>query len=246
MKSLIPLYVGLAILSAEPPVATVKTGTITGTVDQPRQVTAVSAVDRATDKKYAGKLDAKTGRFTIDGLPLGHRYDCQIDFVGARLEGVNFKVPRSDYEEEQPLSEEDRATIKEKVRGLNQFEDVVEILAVEGNIQHAVILLNKVRTKPFYGSKAGEVIWRAELWHFERPEETWVKTTDELFGVLYRERLAKTDFDKKSVTFDARLGGLEVTRKQPRVDLEAIKLPDKKPGIRLRAGKAEVSGRNAR
>src|SRR5207244_589645 len=78
-------------------------GTITGTTDKPATVTAITAVDRATDKKFSGKLDAKTGRFTISGLPLSAAYDLQIDFTGARLEGVNLQVPRSDYEEEQPL-----------------------------------------------------------------------------------------------------------------------------------------------
>jgi hypothetical protein len=112
---------------------------------------------------------------------------------------------------------------------------------VQGNIQHAAILLNKVRTKPFYGSKPGEVIWRAELWHFERPEETWVKTQDELFGVLYRERIQKKVYDKKSLTFDPALGGVEITKKQLAMDLGEIKAPDKEAGVRLRSNKEEKS-----
>src|SRR6516164_4231881 len=75
-------------------------GTITGIVDKPKLVKTVAAIDRDSGKKYAGKLDTKTGRFTIDGLPLKGQYDCLIDFGKARLEGVNLKVPRSDYEEE--------------------------------------------------------------------------------------------------------------------------------------------------
>jgi hypothetical protein len=213
-----------------------ETGVITGTVDKPKLVAAVAAVNRVNDKKYPGKLDAVTGRFTIEKLPLEAHYDCLIDYDGgARLEGVNLRVPASDYEEEQPLSPADIATIKSKVKGLNQFEDAVEILTIEGNIQHAVILLNKVRTKAFINSAAGEIVWRAELWHFERPEETWVKTQDELFGVLYRERIQKAEFDKKAVTFDGALGGLRLTGKQAKADLGAIQIPEKKPGIRLRA-----------
>jgi hypothetical protein len=170
-------------------------------------------------------------------LPVDHPYDCLIDFKGGRLEGVNLKVPHSDYEEEQPLSKEDVETIKTKVRGLNKFEDVVEILSVTGNIQHAAVLINKVRTQPFINSQPGEVIWRAELWHFERPEETWVKVQDELFLVLYRERIQKKEYDKKCITFDAALGGLQLTQKQLSVDLGAVKLPSIKPGVRLRAGR---------
>jgi hypothetical protein len=231
-------FLGAGLL---PLAAAEETGTIKGSVDKPNLVTAVTVVNRQNDKKFTGKLDAKTGCFTIDNLLLGVTYDCIIDFAGARLEGVNLKVPRSDYEEEQPLTAEDIETIKEKVRGLNQFEDVMEILAVTGNIQHAAVLLNKVRTKPFYGSQPGEVIWRPELWHFERPEETWVKVQDDLFLVLYRERLQKKDFDKKSVTFDPALGGLSLTKKQSSVDLGTIQLPSKEPGIRLRSASKKAS-----
>ena len=64
-------------------------------------------------------------------------------------------------------------------------------MAIQGNIQHAVILVNKLRTKEFYAAKPGEIIWRAELWHFERPEETWLKVQDEMFIVMYRERIQR-------------------------------------------------------
>ena len=33
-------------------------------------------------------------------------------------------------------------------------------MTITGNIQHAAVILNKLRTKPFYESKPGEVIWR--------------------------------------------------------------------------------------
>jgi hypothetical protein len=229
------VFSALAACLTTLPASAGENGTITGSLDQPNLVTSIHAIDRKTDKKYAGKLDARTGRFAISGLPVGQRYDCLIDFAGARLEGVSLKVPPSDFEEEQPLTAEDIDTINTKVRGLNKFEDVVDILTVTGNVQHAAVLINKLRTKPFYESKPGEVIWRAELWHFERPEETWVKVQDELFLVLYRERLQKATYDKKSVTFEGALGGLQPTRQQPNVELGTIKLPSKEPGIRLRS-----------
>src|SRR5437870_3346995 len=87
------------------------TGTITGVVDRPKGVTAVVAVDRSgeKDKHYKGKIDPKTGKFTITGLPLKKTFDVVIDMGAARLEGVNLKVPPSDFEEEQPLTKADRA-----------------------------------------------------------------------------------------------------------------------------------------
>jgi hypothetical protein len=121
---------------------------------------------------------------------------------------------------------------------LNQFEDVVEILEVRGNVQHAAVLLNKVRTRPFVNSRPGEVVWRAELWHFERPDETWVKAQDESFGVLYRERIPKTEYDRKSVTFDPALGGISFEGKTT-VDLGRIAPPAGGPGIRSRGDRPE-------
>jgi len=216
------------------------TGTITGTLDPPGGVATVVAIDRSTDKKYPGTVDAGSGRFTVAGLPLGATFDCLIDCQGgARLEGVNLKVPRSEYEEEQPLSAEDIATIKEKVLHLNKFEDEVDVLGVAGNIQNAAVLINKLRTRPFVNSKPGEVVWRCELWRFERPEETWVKVQDELFLVLYRARIPRAEYDKKAVTFDPALGGLAVTRETPTVHLGPVKPPPAAPGVRLRTGAGE-------
>src|SRR5437899_1097014 len=92
-----------------------ETGSIRGTIDKPGLATGVTAIDRTsgkTDRKYLGTLDAQTGRFLIEGLPLGATYDVVIDLAGARLEGINLKVPPSDFEEEQPLTKEDAAVLK--------------------------------------------------------------------------------------------------------------------------------------
>jgi hypothetical protein len=216
-----------------------ETGTIRGTVDKAGAITAVTAVDRAGDKKYTGTINRKTGGFTIAGLPLGASYDCIIDAGAVRLEGVNLKVPRSDYEEEQPLTADDVAAIKKAALSLNKFENEIEVLAVRGNIQHAAVVLNKKRTTPFYESKPGEMIWRLELWHFEKPDETWIKVQEEFAVVLYRERLQKGDFARKALTLDPALGGLRPDARQKVVDLGKIVLPSREPGIRLRDDKKE-------
>jgi hypothetical protein len=217
------------------PVLAEDSGTIVGTLDHAAQVTGITAIDRETDKKYPGKVDAQSGRFTIAGVPFGAACDCLIDYDGVRLEGVNLQVKRSDYEEEQPLTKEDIETIKATTASLNKFEDVVEVLVVSGNIQHAAVVVQKLRTKPFINSQPGEVVWRLELWHFERPDETWIKEQDELFIVLYRERIQRSVFDKKALTLDPALGGLRPTREKPIVDVGVVRLPKKEAGIRMRA-----------
>jgi hypothetical protein len=239
LNKLLVLSVCMSGAAALP--AAADTGTITGKIDQPAAATAVTLVNRADDKKYPAKIDATTGRFAVSGLPVGATYDCIIDFGKARLEGVNFKVPKHDFDtdEELPLTKEDADKITKTIGLLNEFEDKVEVMAVTGNVQHAVVLVNKLRTRPFINSKAGEVVWRLEVWRFEKPDETWIKVQDELFLVLYRERIQKADFDKKALTLDPSLGGLKLTAKQKAVDLGTIALPGTEAGIRLRLPKKD-------
>jgi hypothetical protein len=234
------LLAGCALLPMADDANAASAGEIIGRVEG-AYVKSATAVHRASRKRTAGRVDQPTGEFAIDGLALDASYDVVLDFDGGpRLEGIDLSVPASDYEEEQPLTDEDVADITERVRGLNKFEDVIDVLALQGNIQHAVVLLNKLRTRPFYNSQPGEIVWRAELWHFERPDETWVKVQEELFVVLYRERMQEKSYRAKCITFDPALGGLRPTSEAPRIDLGTIPPPEIEPGIRLR-GADEVT-----
>jgi hypothetical protein len=218
------------------PVRAGQKGTITGTIDRPKGVTTVAAVDRSEEKDrvFKAKIDPKSGKFTISGLPLKKTYDVVIDVGSVRLEGVNLKVPPSDFEEEQPLTKADVVAITKIARALNKFENEVDVMVVAGNCQHAAVVLNKRRTTPFYESKPGEMIWRLELWHFQKPNDHWLKDPDELGVIFYRERLQKTAFARKSLTLDPKLGGSTLTEKKKTIDLGKVALPDGKPGIKLR------------
>ena len=229
----------IAILVALPLLASADTGYFVGTLDKPDTVKAVSAVLRADPPvAYPGKLDPKTGQFTVPGLPLDKSYDLLVDLTsGARLEGVNLKVKPTDFKDrDPPLIKADEDKLKEITKSLSKFEDVHEFLAVGGNAQHAAVVMNKLRTKPFYESKPGEVVWRLEVWSFAREDldDPWVKEQDTLFVIHYRDRLQKADYDKKSITLDPKLGGLRPTPKDAKIDVGQVKLPDGKPGVRLR------------
>lgn len=219
------------------------TGTIKGRAEAPDRVAAVVAVDRSSGKQYPGVVDPASGEFTVAGLPLGAAFDCRIDYRGGpRLEGVSLKVPVPEDEDEAPLSAEDVEAIKAKMQQLNKFEDEIRLLTVTGNTRYAAVLANKLRTRPFVNSKPGEVVWRCEVWRFERPDETWIMAQDELSLVLYRERLPRADYAKKSVTFDPALGGLAVTKGVPTVRLGPSKRPPETPGVRLRSPTKEPGG----
>ncbi len=227
------LFLGLGRAAAAEP------GVISGKLDKAGALTAARAVNRDDpDKKYPGEVDAKTGAFVVKNLPLGASYDIVLDVGPAILEGINLKVMRSDFEEEQPLTKEDVEKIKAVTLSLNKFENKVEVLGVFGNIQHAAVVLNKLRTTAFVNSNEGEMIWRLELWRFERPDETWIKRQDELATVHYRKRMQKADFAKVALTLEPALGGIELTDKQPEVKLAPVAAPATEPGIRLRSDRA--------
>jgi hypothetical protein len=215
-------------------------GTISGTVDKPANVTKLTAINRAADKRFPGEIDAKTGAFTIKNLPLGATYDLLFEIGGGvQLEGVNLNVPHSDYEVEQPMTKADVKAVTEAAKSLNQFENNIEVMMILGNIQHAAVVLNKTRTTPFVNQVPGEMIWRLEVWQFEKPDETWIKNQDDLFVVLHRERLQKADFDKKALTLDPALGGVRLSDKQANVELGKVVLPSKERGVRLRTRTAK-------
>ena len=227
----------LVLLTAS--VAVADTGSVVGTLDRPDAVKAVSAILR-DDKPvtYPGQLDPKTGQFSVPGLPLDKGYDLIVDLTsGARLEGVNLKVKPTDFKDgDPPLIRADEEKLKAITKSLSKFEDVHEFLAVGGNAQHAAVVMNKLRTRPFYESKPGEIVWRLEVWFFEREEldDPWVKEQDTLFVIHYRERLQRADYDKKAITLDPKLGGLKPTAKDAKIDVGKVEVPDGKPGIRLR------------
>ena len=231
------LLCALCVLRGE--ISFAATGSITGTVDKPAAVTKVTAVNRTDDKRYPGEVDATTGKFTVKDLPLNATYDLMIEAGDATLEGVNLNVPHSDFEIEQPMTKDDVKAVTEAARALNQFENNVEVMTVVGNVQHAAVLLNKTRTTPFVNQAPGEMIWRVEVWQFEKPEEAWVKDrSGDLFVVLHRERLQKSDFEKKALTLDPTLGGVVLTEKQPDVELGNAALPSNERGVRLRGAAA--------
>jgi len=115
------------------------------------------------------------------------------------------------------------------------FEDVVDIVAMTGTSRHVCAMVERIRSRPFYASKPDELIWRLEIWRFEKPEETetWTRAGD-AEGVLYRLRMSRAALRAMRLTFDPRLGGLCPTAAAAVCELGTVRLPEVGPGVWLR------------
>jgi hypothetical protein len=109
---------------------------------------------------------------------------------GLKLIGVDMSWYTPAKPDPQPLSDDDRAQIKE-ILTVPSFYDRTVLLKLAGDSQRAVGLMELIRDRDFHAGK-GEVIWRAELWYFEFENGGWAKVSQQN-KVLDRQRFASAD-----------------------------------------------------
>lgn len=229
----------LALLAGVPHAAGATTGALRGVLAPASNVTAVAAIARANDAVWPGVYDAASGRFEIAGLPLGTNLDLRVTYAaGARLEGVNLRTTLSKdaaLEDDDPLPETELDDVCNRIRRMIVFEDIVGIVTATGTSRHVCAMVERIRSSPFYASKPDELIWRLEVWRFEKPEETetWTRAGD-AEGVLYRVRMSRVELHAMRLTFDPRLGGLCPTAAATVCELGTVRLPEASPGVWLR------------
>ena len=229
----------LALLSGVPHAAGITQGALRGLLAPASNVTAVAAIARANDAVWPGVYDAASGRFEVAGLPLGTNLDLRVTYsAGARLEGVNLRPTLSEdaaVEDDDPLPDTELDDVCNRIRRMIVFEDIVGIVTATGTSRHVCAMVERIRSSPFYASKPDELIWRMEVWRFEKPEETetWTRVGDAA-GVLYRVRMSRAALHAMCLTFDPRLGGLCPTAAAPVCELGTVRLPDGTPGVWLR------------
>lgn len=218
---------GIAVLLAaptdeQPPEAAL--GTITAAITPIEAVETAEAIDRNLGLTYQGRIEPDSGQATFADLLPG-RYDLVIETAdGARFEGADLATRESELEEQArqaeqeqgvadeppgPLTEQDRAALREHVFAVKRFEDYRKVDAIEGNARRATLLVELLRRRPFHGMKGKEVIWRVELWYFAKQAGGWehVANAD---GVLHRQRMAAEDFAVLRRVFTPALGGIAV------------------------------------
>jgi len=228
-----------------------QTGTITAVVKTAQPLTGSAAVQRQAEqitttkgkehdigmyaRVYEGRITE--GKLVIEGLPVPGVYDLQFETKnGGMVCGWDPNVPESDYVGDPPLEDEAKTKILKKMADeeFSAFSDQMWILDMQGNVQHAVLLVMALRMRPFVGGnyQPGEWVWRIERWQWENPEEdTWVPYRRRPFYALNRQRLYEKQLKEKQILFARHLGGICLTKERQTVDLGAIQLPQPVPGV---------------
>jgi len=217
-------------------------GTITATLKSEEPVTKAVAVQRThtktgtSFKPFAGKVDGD--KVTFADLPSPSVYELNFETASGLVMGWDATTPASDYEEEQPLSDEARATIIRKMSKDNAvgFPDQAQIIDLQGNIQNAVVIINTLRTTPFaesVGTNTTTWIWRVDRWQWHDPnEQTWEPLFERPYYSVIRQRIPAGTYAAKSVAFARHLGSIALTAEKPEVDLGIIIVPKPEPGVR--------------
>lgn len=195
-----------------------------------RSETDVGVYDTAT---IAGK--AGDGVLVVEGITKPGRYDIRIETDRGDVWGWDASFPPDDYEEPQPLTEESKRIIFEKLASqfATGFDDHAVVLDIQGNSQHATALINQRRVRPFTGGgyKPGEQVWRVTRWEFECPEDTWVPRVGRPYAAMFRHRLSVGEYDGRRMVFSRALGGIRIAATEDVVDLGTIVLPSINQGV---------------
>ena len=240
LTAAVAMAAALAVESAVAPAAAGE-GIIEATIVADVEVEKVYAIERRPTRtgvemhRTEGRIS--DGRLRITNLPTDAIFDLRFETPRGVIEGWDaVNLPRSDYVEEQPLSEESRKEIFDKIANMARrgFFDEVEVLDIQGNIQNAAVLLRQVRTRPFVGGgyRRGERVHRVDRQQWEDPEEhTWQPHRDLPWYAIERLRLMPDEFDNLSRVYARHLGGIKLTPRQPRADLGRLRLPTPEGGV---------------
>ncbi|MBN1808417.1 MAG: hypothetical protein JW909_05075 [Planctomycetes bacterium] len=228
---------------------------VTGRSDKPlAEVVFVKRVEprRFKDDAYLPETYpaavAKDGRsFVIKDLAEG-TYDLRVRLVdGSVIEGVG--LGKTDVPERAgPLEEADVAALTDIVAHMRTFFDRNRVFFIDGwrgvddlNRQgYAWMLVEELRWRDTsLGRKKGEpfVIWRMDVWQFEKMAGAWRKVKQ--FKVIYRLNVTEKDFEKYRWYFTTAMAGYQV--KGGKQDLGEVKVPEPDPAT-ARVGFPEKGG----
>jgi len=227
------LFPGLYVQSAE----------ISGTLDKPikeltfiRRVEPKKAIaDSYLPEAYPATLSTDGKSFSHKNLPEGS-YDIRVRLDnGSIIEGISLgktNIPQ----DASGLTDEDIKSLREIIDNLRTFFDQQKIFFIDGwrgmddlgRQGYAWILVEQLRWRDTSLDKKQDkpfVIWRMDIWQFEKVAGAWRKVKP--FKVIYRMNVTEEDFVKYKWYFTTKLTGYEV--KAEKKDLGEIKVPEPTP-----------------
>ena len=223
--------------ASEPAVTPAPTGAISGKVTKnPEQCLGVQLIVRSPqgpkrNEVIAAAYDKSTGRFRAENLPDG-TYDLRILIEGGMLDGVDMRLPAYDPSIKFPVfTPKDAEAIREAIANLPEaFADIRRPIVIRGKGRDAKALVEKIRCREFHSGGKGEIIWRVEIWTFEKHTGVWVKVKNR--PVICRLRvpgpMAVEKFEKLIWIFAPDLGGLEIVGGH---SIEGISVTMAKPDV---------------
>lgn len=174
----------------------------------------------------------------FDSLPVPGQYDLRIELAdGAIIHGWNANVPPSDYVGDPALEPDQVSELLER-QGDDEFTaffDHAQVLDIQGNVQHATLLVAQLRRRPFVGGgyQQGEWIWRVDRWQWQDPwEHNWTPDQQRPFYALVRQRVFEDQFNALQWRFARHLGGFELSPDAPTLELDPFVLPTGGAGVR--------------
>jgi hypothetical protein len=202
---------------------------VEGRISSPDGVQSVSALRWKADvtpETFRASFDPKTGAYRAT-LPGPGTYNLVIESRLGRIEGVTLS-PADEFglvagQGTKPTTENIKH-IKDYVSNVREFMNKKRVLAVAGTGKRVRALVEKIRDrKTTLPSREPFIIWRVELFTFEKAYDQWSKVPHTEF-VLYRKRMPVPAFDKLNWVFEPALGGIELTKESPAVTRD-FKMP---------------------
>ena len=205
--------------------ASADSASISGIIANPKLCTGVSAlrrggsVTRLKIKEVKGEFSKTSGKFVVGGLE-DDEYVLRVHLKGGGyIDGANMVLTVDEQSEKKMLSD-DRKAIKDFIKNYpSRFVDIIRPLRIEGNGDFARVMVEKIRHRDYHSGKQGDIIWRMEVWKFEKLTGEWIRSQHG-WHVLARERVSDkgrssmkhADFAKVRWLFAPELAGFEIVK----------------------------------
>lgn len=193
----------------------------------------INATASAQKETVSGKITADGIHF--DNLKPATSYDITLESSDGHIEQG---VDTSWYDDESPdpktaaMDDDDRQQIQSILKDIKSFYDRTEAVAIWGDHDRAVVLVQRIRESRFHSAKDGEAIWRVELWYLRNEAGGWAKIAQQ-DRVLVRERFessAKMNQEIAKIRWRPELGGVKVEKDQTKsITLEPVSGASSRP-----------------